>query len=139
MEIVKISTLIDITNSRSRRTNSSDNKESNQQKNWQTLLQCIGLRCNITYENNPSNDLVDLKNLSFGSKFKGKQRVWTFVFRPDRSDSYKLDDNRVGLLINDLNLVPVIQNLDETINISKSAFITLDPENQNTVVEMLND
>jgi hypothetical protein len=139
MEIIKISTLIDITNSRSRRTNSSDNKESNQQKNWQTLLQCIGLRCNITYENDPSNDLVDLKNLSFGSKFKGKQRVWTFVFRPDRSDSYKLDDNRVGLLINDLNLVPVIQNLDETINISKSAFITLDPENQNTVVEMLKD
>jgi len=139
MEIIKISTLIDITNSRSRRTNSSDNKEGNQQKNWQTLLQCIGLRCNITYENDPSNDLVDLKNLSFGSKFKGKQRVWTFVFRPDRSDSYKLDDNRVGLLVNDLNLVPVIQNLDETINISKSAFITLDPENQNTVVEMLKD
>lgn len=139
MENIKITTLIDITDSKQPRVGANNEKEHNQYKNWQTLLQCIGLRCNIEYETSPQQQTLDIKNLGFGTNFKGKQRIWTFMFQPDRSYSYSDQTSRVGLLVSDLHLVPVFQNLDETINISKSAFDTIDPENRNTLVELLQE
>jgi hypothetical protein len=75
--------------------------------------------------------------LGFGSKYKGKQAVWTFRFTPDRNDSYLENDNRIGLLINDLHQVPIMEKLNETINIPKAVFDLSDSNWQNTVVTLL--
>jgi hypothetical protein len=130
METIEIQTLIDITNSGINRYTSEKEKEFNQYKNWVTLLQCVGLRSIIQYDENPQSELVDIKD--FGTKYKGKHRVWTFKFKPDREDTYNTKDDPIGLLVEDLHQVPVIKNLDETINISKTVFDLVDKGYKNT-------
>lgn len=137
MELIEIKTLIDITNTNLKRPNTSADLESNQHRNWTTFLQCIGLRCIITYDKNPVISEIDIKDMSFGSKYKGKQKVWTFRFSTDRNDSYLDNGNKIGLLLNDLHQVPIIENLNESINIPKAVFDINDSNWCNTVVTLL--
>jgi hypothetical protein len=140
MEIIEIKTLIDITNTNINRPSKEKEKEFNQYKNWTTLLQCIGLRSIISYESNPSNEVRDIKNLGFGTKFKGKHRVWTFRFVTDRNHSY-LDSKgaELGFLVADLHEVPVIKNLNETINIEKPIFDLSDDTYKNTLIRKVEE
>ena len=137
MEIIELKTLIDITKPANIiRSGQGTELEQNQYKNWITLQQCIGLRSIIDYDTLPTVETIDLKGLGFGTKYRGQQRVWTFVFRPDRSFAY--DNGRgniLGLLEEDLNLVPVIKNLNETINISKATFNLTDNQFKNLIVK----
>ena len=136
MEIIEIKTLIDITNTNLKRPNTLADLESNQYRNWTTFLQCIGLRCIISYDKNPAVATVDIKDLGFGSKYKGKHAVWTFRFTTDRDDSYQHEDNQIGLLINDLHQVPIMEKLNETINIQKAVFDLTSKDWCNTVVTL---
>jgi hypothetical protein len=138
MQTIEIKTLIDITNTDVIRHRPENDKEFNQQKNWITLLQCIGLRSIIEYENPALCDTVDVKDLQFGSKYKGKHKVWTFKFTTDRMNSFLSDDDDpLGLLTPDLHQVPVIKNLEESINISKAVFDLSDAEYKNTTIALL--
>jgi hypothetical protein len=51
METIEIKTLIDITNTNKARSLAGQEFEHNQFKNWTTLLQCLGLRAIIHYDN----------------------------------------------------------------------------------------
>ena len=137
MEIIEIKTLVDVTKPENIiRLGQGTELEQNQYKNWITLQQCIGLRSIIEYDSLPKVEKIDIKGLGFGSKYKGQHSVWTFVFRPDRSFAY--DNGRgnvIGLLEEDLNLVPIIKNLSETINISKAVFDLTDPQYKNLSVK----
>lgn len=138
MEIIEIKTLVDITCSGQSKFQPGRELEFNQHKNWITLLQCIGLRCIITYDQEPTVEKVDIKNLGFGTKFKGKQNLWTFRFKADRSGAWTGPNSNVELLINDLHLVPIIGNLTESINNPKAALDTVDVSEKNTVVNFIN-
>jgi hypothetical protein len=133
-EKIKIQTLIDITNTGVSRQNQGSPLEYDQYRNWTTFLQCIGLRCIVTFDKTPTSETIDIKSLDFGSLYKGKQKVWTFEFVPDRKESYAEDNNPVGLLIHDLHEVPVIGKLTETINIEKTIFFTYDSKFKNTII-----
>lgn len=135
MEIIEIKTLIDITKPNVHRPGQGTTLEQNQYKNWITFQQCIGLRSIISYDQLPTVEEVDVKGMGFGSKYKGKQRVWTFTFYPDRSSAY-MDDkgNSIGMLENDLHQVPVIEKLTETINTVKAVFDLEDPQNKNIII-----
>lgn len=135
METIEIKTLIDITKPNVHRPGQGTALEQNQYKNWITFQQCIGLRSIISYDDVPTITEVDVKGLGFGSKFKGKHKVWSFTFYPDRSGAY-LDNegNIIGLLLNDLHQVPVIEKLTETINTSKAVFDLEDPQHKNIIV-----
>lgn len=137
MEIIEIKTLVDITCSGQSKFQPGRELEFNQHKNWITLLQCIGLRCIISYDVEPEVEKIDIKNLGFGTKFKGKHNVWTFRFKADRSEAYAGPNGKVEFLINDLNLVPIIGNLSETINNPKAALDTLDSSEKNTTVTFI--
>lgn len=101
-----------------------------------TLQQCIGLRSNIDYDSAPTVELLDIKSLGFGSKYKGTHRVWTFRFRPDRTQAYHdSQGNIIGLLLDDVNQVPIIENLSETINITKAVFDLESSRDCNTVIK----
>jgi hypothetical protein len=136
MKSIEIKTLIDVTNTYVTRANQGTSFEYDQYRNWTTLLQCIGLRCIIDYDNDPEVELVDVKSAGFGSAYKGKHRVWTFMFRPDRNDVF-LDNsnNSVGLLEEDINNVPILSKLAETINIDRSVFNTDDSVYKNTIIK----
>lgn len=137
MKIIEIKTLIDITNTNVRRANQGSQLELNQFRNWTTLLQCIGLRAIIDYDQNPSYEKINVDGLGFGKKYKGVHAVWTFHFKPDQQDAFINSNDPLALLKEDLNKVPVIINLLETINIDKAAFIVNDSMFANTTVKFL--
>ena len=135
METIKIKTLIDITKPNVHRPGQGTPLEQNQYKNWITLQQCIGLRSIISYDQLPEVEEIDVKGLGFGNKFKGTHRVWTFTFYPDRTGAY-MDNNgsSIGLLLNDLHQVPIIEKLTETINTSKAVFDLEDLQYKNIII-----
>jgi hypothetical protein len=135
MGSIEITTLIDITNTNVTRANQGTLLEYDQYRNWTTLLQCIGLRCIISYDNNPISDIQDIKGLGFGSAYKGKHKIWNFVFRPDREGLFNDGNSPIGLLLEDLNNVPIIGKLTETINIDRSVFNTDDSIYKNTLIK----
>jgi hypothetical protein len=137
MEVIEITTLIDITNTGVRRINQGTQQELDQFRNWTTLMQCIGLRAIMSYDRDPESKIVDISTLGFGSDFKDKHRVWTFYFRPDRSAAFAAGDDPIALLKQDLDKIPVILNLTETINTVVAVFDSTDKKVANIVIKAL--
>jgi hypothetical protein len=141
MDIIEIKTLVDITKTRAVRVTQGSRLEQDQYKNFQTLCQCLEIRSIISYDDAPVADIIDIKGLGFGSEYKGSHKVWSFRFVPDRVGVYASDDNSnpIGNLIEDLDLVPVIKNLEETVNIDKAMFNCKDSRLKNISVSIKRD
>jgi hypothetical protein len=136
MQTIEIQTLIDITNTKVLRPNQGSQLALDQQRNFITLNQCLELRSVINYELPSRCDTVDIKDMGFGSAFKGKQKVWTFRFSPDRDNVYTDEQgNAVAMLLDDLHEVPIIKNLTETVNIDKAFFDLKDSKLKNTIIK----
>ena len=134
MEIIEIKTLVDITNTNVRRINQGTQQQLDQFRNWTTLMQTLGMRSIILYDRDPAHELLDVKGMGFGTAYKGTHGVWTFQFRPDRSDAFADGNDVIALLKTDMDKVPVIVKLMETINIQQPVFQLIDDEFRNTVV-----
>lgn len=138
MNTIEVKTLVDITNTRVNRSSQGTQLALDQQRNFITLTQCLEIKSIIAYTDRPQIEECDVKNIGFGSKYRGKQRVWTFRFTTDRDSVYQDNDgNPIGGLIEDLHEVPVIKNLTETVNIDKSIFDCKDLNYRNTVVTLI--
>jgi hypothetical protein len=131
MNIVEIKTLIDVTSTGVGRPHQGTQLQLNQERNWITLNQCIAIRSLIEYNNEPIMETVDIKGLGFGSNYKGKHQVWTFRFETDRPEVF---GNDCELLVEDLDQVPVIKKLTETINIDMAVFDTKSTNFKNTII-----
>jgi hypothetical protein len=86
-----------------------------QQSNLEVLLQVMSLRVqlhNIVIYN-PSKE--SLNKHKFDKGFKGKQRVWSLAFEVEHAEALGDGDNPIGALCNDCNHVPMLINLNETI------------------------
>lgn len=137
METIELKTLIDITNTGVRRANQGTVQELEQYKNFITLNQCVEMCSVISYDFSPEVEEVDLKDFKFGKKYKGKHKVWTWRFYPDREGAFNTDIAPLGHLVAHLDKVPVIKNLTETINIDRPVFELTDPNLKNTLVKIL--
>lgn len=110
----KLYTLVDITQTNARR---GDNLfEWNQQQNFLTVLQTIGMRVNPTVDKTP--ELVN-EFPKFGSKYKNVKSAWCLEFAIDYDEAMDVE-----LLNNDFDLVPFISNLDEQVTFKDSVFRT---------------
>ena len=118
----RIHTLVDITETNARRQD-DDKFAYKQQANFQSVLQTIGLRVNLYYDNSPSFEDISLKDFAFGDKYLGKQKVWTFDFRTEYKDGLDTD-----MLKKDFDLIPVISGLNESIQLDKALFRTTGKE-----------
>jgi hypothetical protein len=114
----RIDTLIDITETNARRQD-NDKFAYKQQANFQTLLQTLGLRVNIFYDNSPTFGEISTSKFNFSDKYIGKQNIWTFHFYIEYEGGLTLDT-----LIKDFDLIPIITGLNETINTDKALFRT---------------
>ena len=128
---------MDITDTRVTRPLKGKELEYNQHKNWITLLQGIGLRCIITFDEPAVCEFVDTRAYGFGEKLRGSHNVWSFVFYADREYAYADEKNRLGLLISDLDQVPIIEKLTETINMNRPVLNTTSRFWRNTVIKLL--
>lgn len=107
-------TLIDITNTGITKYSPEVEYKRNQQRNWETVQQLLGLRSQILEyrQSDPIKD--DVSNYDFGIDYNGQHMIWSFEFAIEFRDLYRLDSDSVGLLVNDFSVIPVITNLDET-------------------------
>jgi len=137
MQTIEIQTLIDITDTKVARHNQGTQLELEQYRNFVTLKQCIEIRSIISYDFAPEMQVLDIKDLGFGSKHKGKHAVWTFRFNPERTGVYVNDKDELGSLLEDIQGVPFIEKLSETINIEKAIFELIDASSKNTVIKAI--
>jgi hypothetical protein len=138
MQTIEIQTLVDITNTKVTRLVQGSQLQLDQNRNFITLLQCIELRSIVSYDEVPNSTVVDIKGAGFGTSYKGKHNVWTFKVVPDREGVYTDElGNPIGGLISDLNGVPVLKNLKETININTAIFDLNDSQYKNTIVRVV--
>jgi hypothetical protein len=114
---MKVYSLIDISETKQRRNNSSDRTAIGQQANWMTFVQTLTLRTNIYCEAPIATDYTaaEFKKLGFGTDYTGKHRVW--------EDEYQYFPPTEALE-EDFNLVPVIGELNETIQLNNNVFRT---------------
>jgi hypothetical protein len=135
MSAIEIKTLIDITRTNVIRTNQGSSLELDQHRNFTTLIQCAEIRSIVVFNTDPTVEKIDIKGLGFGTAYKGKQFVWSFTFDPDRQDVYNDGlGNDLAFLINDLDQVPIIKNLTETVNIDKAVFDCKDNQYKNILI-----
>lgn len=113
---VIITTVIDITETNARKHD--DNLLRQQQANYLTVLQTVGLRVQLTPVECKTY-VGDVSDFGFGSSIQDKQRYWTFEFTYDQQGAITLDT-----LVNDFDLVPIITGLQDTVTLTNSAFRT---------------
>jgi len=92
-------------------------KSRNQQRNYETLIQVIGLRAQPIYLEDPKR--LRKQNLSlydFENK-EGTHDVWRFSFNAEQRDVYKKGDNPLAALEEDIENIPIIIGLNETFEI----------------------
>ncbi len=124
----KIITLVDITRTGIHR-DEDDSTKRNQQANFNSLIQCIGLRSNVEWSSDPKKHTGSLPY-----PLEGKANHWIWEFEVEREDVFLQDTDSVGLLIDDLHGVPIINNLDNSVDIYPAAFQTKG-DNINTFVK----
>jgi len=115
-------TLVDITRSEPARTE-IDKIKLGQQANFNSLLQAIGLRSNITWEQDPkmySGRLPD--------PLEGKANHWVWEFDTEQEEVFNIDDDPIGLLKEDVDLVPVVSGLNNSVDIDPATFRTKENE-----------
>lgn len=123
-------TLIDVTKTDVTKYTPELERMRNKQRNWETVLQVLGLRSQIMNAKQMKTETVDLATHGFGKNYDGKQRVWTFEFEVEFDNLYLQDRDPYGVLKNDFSHTPVILGLDETAQPPMPLFYT-DGESKN--------
>jgi hypothetical protein len=119
-------TLVDITQTSVIRDTGGLELERNQQRNWETVLQCIGLRAqpmDIYFTPGPM-ELADMKDYEFGEMYTDVQRVWAFKFTVEHSGVWEVNGDPLALLNESFDEVPVVTYLTETARFILPIFYT---------------
>lgn len=112
--IYYLHTLVDITSTNQH--HGGDTVARNQQQNFETVLQTIGLCGNLNFEKHP----VVVPATEFKQP---KKTAWYFEWTMEHPEIFTQDGNHVHKLSEVFNYVPVITGLTETAVIDKPMFI----------------
>ena len=113
-----IVSLVDITRTNPNR-NDTDQIKLSQQANFNSLIQAIGMRSNVDWTQDPTKHQGALPY-----PFDGRGTYWTWWFSVEREDVFLDGNDPVALLKQDLQNVPIISGLEESIDIVPSIFQT---------------
>ena len=112
------------------------NIKRNQHRNYQTMLQVIGLRCQPMFLSDPvmypDEDLTDFEQ-AFGSNYI-TGNVWAFNFGVEQEDIFLSSKGPAGLLIDDLHNVPIVTGLLENVDIDIAIIDTIGSVFRNTLI-----
>jgi hypothetical protein len=118
MQLFKLVSVVDITRSLPSRSE-TDHLILGQQANFNSLIQAIGIRSNVEWDQDPECHTGRLPDAIDGSATH-----WVWEFSVERDFVFRLDDDPVGLLLDDLQGVPVINRLNNSVDIMPSIFQT---------------
>jgi hypothetical protein len=95
---------IPFTDSAGNRISSADawNRARNQQRNWETVNQLISLRALPVDITEPTKIMHNGRS------------AWVFEFVIEQTGALAVDNNPIGALVNDSNMIPMLTGLDET-------------------------
>jgi hypothetical protein len=130
MEKYRITTLVDITKTGVTRMEHGSLKYS-QNSNFNSLIQAINLRGIIANDSAPK-----LEDGRLPDPWKGKAKHWIYEFEVERNEVYATLEHPFGFLIDDLDGIPIIDGLNNTVNFDIPAFRTKG-EVFNTIVQKL--
>jgi hypothetical protein len=114
----RIITLVDITRTDPSRSE-IDQKKISQQANFNSLVQSIGLRSNIIWPADPQQHEGRLP-----APAQGRATHWIWTFEVERVDTFRKDQDPVGLLLDDLHGVPIVDGLNNSDIIDPAVFQT---------------
>lgn len=114
----KLITLVDITKTNPAKTE-TDSVKIKQQANFNSLIQAINLRSNIEFFSDP-----EFKKGRLPEPLSGKANHWIAEFEVEREDVFSDGDDPVGLLIEDINGVPIVPDLNSSVDLTPPVFIT---------------
>lgn len=118
----KLYTLVDITHTGQHRPEPGKEVLRWKEQNFQTVLQTLGIRANVTYNLKP--EPVQIGGRLVGFDTDEILQVWRFDFSTDRDDLYEKDGDPVGFLKDDFMMVPYINGLDEKLEQKYAVFNT---------------
>ena len=122
----KLYTLVDITHTGQHRNEAGKETDRWREQNFQTVLQVLGVRANISYQNKPIVTEVNGRNAGFDTD--EILRLWRFDFYTERDDSiYEHSNDPVAYLKEDFHLVPYISGLSELMDQNYAVFNTQSP------------
>ena len=104
----KVLTLIDITQTGQNKFKSEDREAINQQANWNTFLQVLGMRANPYFEFAPKMTKMEIEGFGFGESFKGEQNVWEFDFSVEQEGATSVEPLKRTLIL--FQLLQVLLN-----------------------------
>lgn len=116
----RLYTLVDITNTGQYRNEPGRELARHQQQNFATILQTIGMRANLSYLTSPKLKIDKPSN--YGLDGNDLANIWIFDWSVDKEDLFLHNENPVGRLIEDFNVVPYISGLTETMKYDPAIF-----------------
>jgi hypothetical protein len=118
----RLVTLIDITATGQYRFDPLRQKEQNQQQNFDTILQTLGLRGNTYFDVKPK--VIEVNGKSLGFSMNKPVKTWQFEWRMEIDDIFTAKGDPVYWLKRDFNHIPIIPNLDEMIVLKRPMLVT---------------
>jgi hypothetical protein len=118
MQHFKIISLVDITRSNPSRVE-TDKIKLGQQANFNSLIQAIGLRANLEWNKDPEQLAGRLPD-----PIDGAATHWIWEFFVERDSVFEKNNDPVGLLLDDLQGVPVVKELNNSVDIMPAIFQT---------------
>ena len=113
IDVYSLYTLVDITPTGV--TRGPDSLRRDQQRNWETVVQAIGLLAQPTELVEVERQIdISLEWAEFGEFYQGRHTVWAWRFTAEHSDVFAKGDNPVARLEELFDQVPVITGLEET-------------------------
>jgi hypothetical protein len=103
-----------------------------QNSNFNTMLQLLQMRGNITWEQPPHRITDTIRNHAFGSFYEGTQTTWHFQFFTEQSGVYGDEQDPTAQLVEDFHHVPIVGFCKETVTFPHSTFDTQDLRTLNT-------
>ena len=126
----KLYTLVDITHTGQYRNEPGKEVARWQEQNFNTVLQTMGIRANVSFRNNP--EPVEIVGSMIGFEFNHVQKMWRFDFYTDQDAVFELGGDPVGSLKQLFDAVPYISGLTEELTQNYNVFVT-DGSNRNIV------
>ena len=121
----KLYTLVDITHTGQHRVEPGKEALRWKEQNFQTILQTLGIRANVTYVQGP--EAIEVKGSLVGFDTDDIIRVWRFDFSTERDGLYENAGDPVAFLKDDFMMVHYINGLDEAMEQKYAVFNSEDP------------
>lgn len=117
-----IYTTVDITSTGQYRSESGKEIERYKEQNFQTVLQTLGMRSNISFQEKPK--ILNSPGNMIGFDTKNIISIWIFNFDTERDYLFGTPEDPVFFLKKDFEGVPFIGGLSECMEQNFNVFVT---------------